>query len=159
MKIISDSGPIISFARAGYLNLLQKVVNELWIPKAVYEEIVIKGTGRSGASEVQQEKWIKRRIADKTKLNLLPLELGLGEREAIILAEELKGLLLIDDRRARQEAEKRGIETIGSLRIIKEAKGRGFIHEAKPVGDKLRAAGLWIKDSLYHQFLKQLNER
>jgi len=158
MNIVSDSGPIISFASAGYLNLLQKVVNELWIPRAVYEEIVVKGRGRSGAAEVQQERWIKRRIVDKTKLNLLPLELGIGEREAIILVEELKGLLLIDDKRARQEAEKRGIETIGSLKIIKEAKDRGFTNEAKPVGDKLRNAGLWIKDRLYHQFLKELNE-
>ena len=65
MKIISDSGPIISFARAGYLNLLRNVVNELWIPKAVYEEIAIKGIGRPGAFEVRQEKWIKKRSIDK----------------------------------------------------------------------------------------------
>ncbi|MGA1875487.1 MAG: DUF3368 domain-containing protein [bacterium] len=158
MKVVSDSGPIISFARAGHLNLLQKVVNELWIPKAVYEEIVVKGIGRSGAFEVQQEKWIKRRILDKPKLSLFPSELGIGEKEAMILAEKLKGVLLIDDKRARLEAERRGIETMGTLRIIKEAKDKAFINEAKPVIDKLRNESLRLKDSLYYQFLKALNE-
>ena len=42
-----------------------------------------------------------------------------GEREAIILAEELKALLLIDDRPARKSAEKRGIVCFGSLRVLK----------------------------------------
>ena len=44
MKVfIANSGPIISFARAGFLDLLQGVLGELWIPGAVYEDIVVKG--------------------------------------------------------------------------------------------------------------------
>ena len=79
----------------------------------------------------------------------------MGEREAMVLTEELKGTLIIDDRKARREAERRGIETIGSLRIIKEAKDRGLIVNAKPVVDKLRDAGLRMKYELYRQFLKE----
>jgi predicted nucleic acid-binding protein len=41
MIIVSDSGPIISFARAGHLDLLKQVTTELIIPDAVFEEIVV----------------------------------------------------------------------------------------------------------------------
>ena len=41
MTFIADAGPIISFARAGRLELLRQVVDEVWIPEAVYHELVI----------------------------------------------------------------------------------------------------------------------
>jgi predicted nucleic acid-binding protein len=138
---------------------LQQVINELWFPEAVYREIFVKGKGRPGTVEVLHGKWIKKsKITDKTRLNLLSSELGLGEREAILLTEELKGVLIIDDKKARQEAGRKGIETIGSLRIIKEAKDMGLITEVKTVVEEIRDSGLWIKDSLCHQFLKEMGE-
>ena len=88
----------------------------------------------------------------------MPSTLGLGERGAIILAEELKAPLLIDDRPARKEAEKRGIACFGSLRVLKEAKDKGLIKEVKLIGDKLRQAGLRIKNSLYQKFLQEMGE-
>ncbi|MGA1839023.1 MAG: DUF3368 domain-containing protein [bacterium] len=84
MKIfISDSGPIISFSRAGYLDLLQQVINELLIPEAVYREII---------------------------------------------------------------------------RIIKEAKAMELITEVKTIVEEMKDSGLWVKDSLYHQFIKEMGE-
>jgi predicted nucleic acid-binding protein len=156
---IADSGPIISFARAGFLDLLRGVIGELWIPGAVYEDIVVKGKGKPGSEEVRQAEWIKRKeIEDKNKLELLALELGQGEKEAIVLAEELKAILIIDDRKARLEAERKGIQTIGTLWIVKEAKDKGLINKAKQAGDKLRDTGLRLKEELYHQFLKEMGE-
>jgi len=156
---IADSGPIISFARAGFLDLLRGVLGELWIPGAVYEEIVVEGEGKPGSEEVRQAEWIKRKeIEDKSKLELLALELGQGEKEAIVLAEELKAILIIDDRKARLEAERKGIQTIGSLWVVKEAKDKGLINKAKQAGDKLRDTGLRLKEELYHQFLKEMGE-
>ena len=48
MTFIADSGPIISFARAKRLDLLRQVVGELWIPGAVYTQLVVKGAGKDG---------------------------------------------------------------------------------------------------------------
>jgi predicted nucleic acid-binding protein len=160
MKVfVADSGPIISFARAGLLDLLRGIIGELWIPGAVYEDIVVKGKGKPGSDEVRQAGWIKRKeIKDRIRLDLLAPELGLGEREAMVLTEELNGTLVIDDRKARQEAEKRGIQTVGSLWIVKEAKDKGLINKAKQAGDKLRDTGLRLKEELYHQFLKEMEE-
>lgn len=154
--IVSNSGPIVSFARAGYLELLKQVLPEMRIPEAVYEEMV-RGVDKPGAAEVKSGEWIKKEaIQNRSQVHQFPSRLGLGEREAIILAQELKALLLIDDRLARQEAEKRGIVCFGSLRVLKAAKERKLIKEIKPVGDELRRTGLRIKNSLYQKFLQEV---
>jgi predicted nucleic acid-binding protein len=84
--------------------------------------------------------------------------LGKGESEAIVLAQGLGGILLIDDSKARKEAERIGIECIGTLRILKEAKEKGLIERVKPVLDRLRDFGLRIKNDLYLLFLESLEE-
>lgn len=49
--IVADAGLIIGFARLGRLDLLRQVVGELVIPAAVYEELVVRGRQRAGATD------------------------------------------------------------------------------------------------------------
>ena len=159
MIIVSNSGPIISFARAGHLELLKRLFQQIRIPEGVYEDIVVRGAGKPGAREVKSGGWIKKeKVKNRSEVDQLPTGLGLGEREAIILAQELKAALLIDDRKARKAAEKRGVVCFGSLRVLKEAKERELVEEVRPIGDELRAEGLRIKDSLYQRFLQEAGE-
>src|SRR5919108_3933867 len=119
MNIVADSGPILSFARANRLDLLHKVIGELVIPDAVYEDIVIQGAGKPGSEEVKQSSWIKREsIKDRSLVYQLSQKLHAGEREAIALAKERGGILLVDEYEARKEALRLGIEHFGSLRVI-----------------------------------------
>jgi uncharacterized protein len=132
MIIVADSGPIISFARAGRLDLLKQVTTELIIPDAVFEEIVVSGDDRPGAEEVKHGLWVKRAtLQDRSLLESMPGKLSPGESEAIVLAKELSAHLLVDELEARKEASRLGINYFGSLRIIKEAKDRGVISESK----------------------------
>lgn len=157
--IIANSGPIISFARADCLYLLKETVKELIIPNAVFEDIVVKGRGKPGAEEVKEADWIKRKEAkDKNRVEKLAERLGEGESEAIVLAQELDAILLIDDSKARKEAERSGVECIGTLRILKEAKAMGLIERVKPILDRLRDSGLRIKNDLYFLFLESVEE-
>ena len=159
MKIVSDAGPILSFARAGRLDLLRHVVGELVVPDAVVDDIVVRGKGRPGAEEVRQEAWIKReQVRDRSLVEQLSGKLDLGEREALALAKETGAALLIDEREARKEAVRLGIDHFGSLRIIKEAKDRGIIPEAKSVLDELIASGTYLSDTLYQEFLREVGE-
>jgi len=159
MIIVSDSGPIISFARAGHLKLLRQLFQEIVIPEAVYKEIAVIGSGRAGAKEVIDEGWIRtRKIKNRLKIKQLPATLGLGEREAIVLAQELDGILLIDDRKARELAEENGVSCFGSLRVLKEAKDKKLIESIKHIGDELREKGLRIDNSLYQRFLQEMEE-
>ena len=56
--IVSDSGPLISMARARKLNISQKVCGQIIIPESVYREIVIQGKGKPGAQEIEKASWI-----------------------------------------------------------------------------------------------------
>ena len=159
MKIIADTGPLLSFARAGRLDLLREVVSEVIIPEAVYEEIVVQGAGRPGAHEVQRASWIIRdRVQDRSFVDALPGKLHQGEREALALAKERGGVLLVDEYAVRQEATRLGIDHIGSLRLLKEAKARGLISAIKPILDELIAAGMYISETLYEAFLDDVGE-
>lgn len=159
MIVVSNSGPIISFARASSLDILRQVLREIIIPRAVYEDIVLQGGIKPGAIEIKNANWIKREMTRNiSQVNQLPPSLGLGEREAIVLSEELEASLLIDDRLARKEAEKRGIMCFGSLKVLKEAKDKRLIEKIRPIGDELRRTGLRIKNSLYQKFLQEIGE-
>jgi hypothetical protein len=159
MKIIADAGPLLSFARAGRLDLLREVVSEVIIPEAVYEEIVVQGAGKPGAHDVQHASWIIRdRAQDRSLVDSLPDKLHQGEREALALAKERGGVLLVDEYAARQEATRLGIDHMGSLRLLKEAKTRGLVLAIKPILDELIAAGMYISETLYEAFLNDVGE-
>jgi predicted nucleic acid-binding protein len=160
MPLVSNSGPILSFARADMLDLLYRVVGELVIPDAVYDDIVVQGAGKPGAYEVAGAFWIKRQaVQNRRFLKRLPSRLHLGEQEAIALALELRATLLIDESEARKEAKRLNVVYIGSLRILKQAKDRKLVSEAKPILDKLIRSGTYIGEELYKRFLRELVER
>ena len=157
--IVADAGPLIAFARIGRLDLLQRVVKEIAIPAAVYEELVIKGKGRPGAAEVERSTWVHRKaVTDRAALASFPADLHLGEREAIVLAQELNAQLLIDERRGRKSATERGLEVLGLLRILAEAKRRGIVDQVKLVLEAVLTSGYWIDEDLIAPFLKEMGE-
>ena len=159
MLIVADARPLLSFARADRLDLLRDVVGTLIIPEAVYEEIVVRGVGKPGADAVRQAAWLTREtVIDRTFVDQLPSKLHLGEREALALAREHGYGVLVDEREARQAAQQHGIGHFGSLRVLKEAKDRGLLHEVKPILDELIATGTYISDTLYRSFLRDMGE-
>jgi hypothetical protein len=158
--IVADTGPIIVFARIGRLALLQQVVETVIIPDAVYDELVTRGRGRPGADALSQSAWIQHQsISDPGATEHFPSILEQGEREAIVLAEVRQATLLVDDQRARQEAESRGIEVVGVLWILGEAKRRGFVTEIRPIIDELLAMGYWLHpERVIRPFLDEMGE-
>ena len=159
MRLVSNSGPILSFARANRLDALNAVVVELFIPEAVYDDIVIAGQGKAGAREVADAGWIRRtHLIDTSSADRLSLRLHAGERQAIALARELKLPLLVDEREARKVASALGLTFLGSLRILREAKRLGVITEIKPLVHELTSAGMYISDVILHNFLREVGE-
>ncbi len=108
---------------------------------------------------MRRASWIKQEyVQDRTPIEKLPAKLNLGECEAIVLAKELSASLLVDELEARKEAFRLGLEHFGSLRVLKEAKERGFVKEVKPVLDAIIATGTYIGDLLYEDFLREMGE-
>jgi predicted nucleic acid-binding protein len=141
--IISDAGPIIIFARIGRLHLLRDVTGSLLIPDAVYDEIVIKKGGMPGATEVAQAAWIqKASVTSRSIIDGLPSVLHQGEREAITLAKERGAQLLVDEIRARSAAIQFGIDVIGTLRILADAKQLKLVTIVRPIISQMQSSGI-----------------
>jgi len=157
--LIADASSIISFSRAKKLDLLKKVVKKIIIPEEVYKEIVVKGRGKPGAKEVASAEWIEvRKVRNKMRIAALPAKLGHGEREAIVLCEELEGTLLIDDLEGKEEAMKLKIKYLTTPNILQLAKEQGLIPNVRESFDELIRAGFRISDKTYQNVLLESGE-
>jgi predicted nucleic acid-binding protein len=156
--IVSDAGPLIIFARIGRLALLHDIVKSLTVPPAVYAEIRVDGM--AGAEELVRAEWLHRvAVADPDLLQALPsLTLHAGEREAIALAKEQAAQLLIDEIRGRRIATQLGIEVIGTLRLLHQAKRTEKIETVGPLILEMQSKGYRFDRTLIRRFLEQIGE-
>lgn len=77
-----------------------------------------------------------------------------GEAEAICLAEELRSdWILIDETAGRAEARRRGLQTIGTLGILRNAHELNMLDLRNALG-KLKQIGFHMSDELFQAMLK-----
>lgn len=154
--IVSDASPLINLAVIGKLYLLRKLYGEITIPAAVLNEIVVKGKGQPGSKEIKDTKWINKVEVKNTFLvEGLTVTLDREEAEAIALAKEQSAeLLIVDEKSAREIAHHLGVNYIGLLGMLREAKEKGLIKKIKSYLDLLRKdAGFWLSDKVYQEIL------
>lgn len=154
--ILSDTGPLISWSRAGQIPLLKQLVTELAVPPAVLKEL--NQPGRAGADLIGLD-WIRPfPLSPGISLAGFPAVLGDGEREAIAAAEEAGAFLLVDDMKARAEAERRGITCLTTLRLLLQAKHESLIPKVEPVLRDFTDTGFRLSNAIKQQFLTGLGE-
>jgi predicted nucleic acid-binding protein len=161
MSIVSNASLLINLSRIERLNLLHDLYNELVIPEAVWQEVVVEGTGLPGADVIKGAAWIKKQpVKNRELVQALQQELDAGEAEAIALALEIDAeLLLMDEHLGREVARHLGVRYSGLIGVLIEAKHKGFIRGIKPLIDLLRnLAGFRVSDALYAQILNDENE-
>lgn len=160
MIVVVDSSALITLARIGRLELLQQIAVVVHLPEAVFEEVVHKGAGRPGSSQVAAARWILRRsVRDKTFVERLGGRVGRGEAEAIVLAKELGAdLLVIDDATARRVAETEGQFVVGLLGLLIHAKHRKLVVQIKPLLDEMLASGFFLDDAHYQAVFRRAGE-
>jgi predicted nucleic acid-binding protein len=160
MTIVSNSSPLILYAKIGRLELLHELFSEILIPPAVHEEIVIRGRGRAGASDVATAQWITPSALPDRALAQLPVRgLGQGEAEVIALAiTSGRSRVLLDDRDGHRLARERGLRVVRSGGALILAKQQRMIPLVRPVLDELRDAGLYLSDGAYREVLASVGE-
>ena len=84
--IFSDSGPIISLACINYLYILEVLFDQIYIPKAVWNEST--KNERFSDSITISDFFIERILAIKSTNQLIAF-MDLGESEAVILYNEI----------------------------------------------------------------------
>jgi len=147
--IISDTSCFITLSNIGELNLL----------RLLYKQIVTTTEIAQEFGEVLPD-WVEVISAsDKTKQELLEMQVDKGEASAIALALESENpFLIIDDNKARKLARNLKLNHTGTIGIIIAAKRKGIIDSIKPILEKIKATNFRISADLELQALLQANE-
>jgi predicted nucleic acid-binding protein len=112
MIVVSDSSPLIGLAQIQRLELLQCLFGEIFIPQAVYDEVVIAGRKKGrDVQAVSTATWIKTVVvSDPSSVGALLKELDEGEVETIVLAQALNAeWVLMDEKVGRRKLTQMGI--------------------------------------------------
>lgn len=156
--IVADAGPLIALSRAERLGVLAALFDDVVVPDDVLDELRLGGA-RSGtlalAQAVTAGKWL-RALRPRTRSPIAGLDDG--EAAAIHLAEQLRCPLLVDERRGRAMAARRGIAVVGTGRILVEAKRRGLVASVTHELDALRGAGYRLSDPLCREIRRLAGE-
>lgn len=153
---IGDTGAIISLAKVNKLDLLSSYFDNIYIPKAVWDELV----DDDSFSEVSMIKeFFQNKHRNIRSVNDLKLIMDKGESEAILLYQELEAdVLLIDDRKAREIAQSLDINCIGSLALLKQAKENGEIENLHDIFLKLLENKRYFSKQLLNSILRDCKE-
>lgn len=150
MIVVSNTSPITNLAAIGQLDLLRQMYQQVIIPRAVFEELTAEGGHHPGAV-IQQLDWVQTRtVSNRAVVIALQMEVDVGEAEAMALAQKLAAdLLPIDEHLGRLVAARLGINIIGLVGVLMDAKNRSLIRNIKPFVDGLRDRGFRVSDDLY----------
>lgn len=157
MIVVSNTSPL------NYLILLRK---DSVLP-ALFGSVVAPPAVMAELSHLQAPAVVREWIAHLPSwLKILAprevdatLDLDLGEREAIALAQELRAdRILLDEAKARRVAKECGLKVAGTLAILYESAERGLLDFKQTIAE-LRGTSFYLDDRLIEAALERLARR
>jgi predicted nucleic acid-binding protein len=154
MIAVVDTGPINYLVVIGEIELLPLLYQRVFLPPSVRQELV-----RPRAPEIVRAwiasapAWLEVRAASKSPDEHLAV-LDAGERDVILVARELKGVqVVIDEFRARQEAQRRQLSVTGTVGVLAAGSKKGLVSLDKAL-DRLGQTNFRISPDILNR-LKQ----
>jgi len=162
MKVVVNATPLIALSLINRLDLLPALFEEIVVPRAVYEEIVVQGGGRAGAAALSNATWMQVKEPDRL-LTIEPLLLGLdaGELQVLLLARDLQpDWVLVDERLGRRVARVLQLQVKGTVGILLAAFHAALLSktEALEAVRQLREQGFRISTAVVAWFEQELEQ-
>lgn len=159
-RVIVNSTPLIVLSNINHLSLLQKLYKDIYIPQAVFDEVMAKSD--SACQQIKNNlDWIHVcKIKNENEKKMYRAKLHAGEVEVMILAQEdeKEDLLIIDDNSAKKTAKFLGLKVTGSLGILLKAKKEALISEVTPLLHELMQNGFYITPQILDLVKKEAGE-
>jgi predicted nucleic acid-binding protein len=147
---VCDTSSIIRLTKGDVIDCLGLIFDRIYIPAAVRDEC-----SKTNVADFP----LKSFVTVHQVSNILPIGMGLGEREAISLAVEYGIVdIITDDDHAIQKAFGQGLKPHRSLDVLIIAKMHGYIPHIKPVLDLIKSKKERIEDELYNETLRIVGE-
>ena len=159
MIVVADTSPLNYLVQIDCQDLLPRLFGRILVPAAVMQELIHAGAPPAVKTWLNQlPVWIDVRSAQFEHDSGLAF-LDPGEREAIQLAEDQHAdLLLIDERKGRQEAKRRRLRTVGTLGVLLSAGELGFIEPKSAYRRLLAETTFRASAALEAHFLEQIRD-
>ena len=153
--MISDTSPIIFFAKIKRFDLLKSLYGQIIISKEVEDELLF---GSKPDSELIKDAIKDGLIIVKSPLKNLNLSLGKGENSVINLANELNQPLIIDDSPGCKVAQSLNIEILRTTSVIFSAVKEKLINkkQALEIINKIIDEGYYISINYYKEIYNKL---
>lgn len=153
MLVITNNTPLRYLVFLGYETILRELFTHVLVPPAVVQELQhAKTPARVRTWMAAPPVWMEIRQPVSHPDTALQA-LGAGEREVLLLAQELHAdLVLLDDRDAYAAATRRGIATFGTLRILEMAAQRHLLDLPTALA-ALAATTFYIDETLMQDLL------
>ncbi len=153
MIIVADSSALVALATCGSLWVLKELFNEVKVPQAVFDEVVVPNKPQAQTLRIYLEDKVE--TVDLSQVILKNVNgIGQGELEAMALAMNLSAnRLLIDDAKAKKVALLNQIKVIGSLGILLLAKQQNLLDELKPLLESINHSDIYISNRLVTKVL------
>lgn len=154
--LVVNTGPLITFARIGCLDIVGQLPIEFLCPQEVREEL---DAGESSGHPRVRPSWLTVRPLKNPVALLSVVSLDRGEAAVIQLAIEL-GIetVAIDEWKGRRAALAMGLRATGSLGILGRAKMLGLIPALLPWIEAAAAAGIRYHPALVQMVLEAAGE-
>src|SRR5271165_4144 len=155
MIVIADTSPLHYLILLEHAHVLRDLYGRMLIPEAVARELRATKTPALVRQWVNDAPdWLEVRKVT-TPADAALARLDDGEREAIVLAEQLSAdAVLLDERAGRREAQRRKLRVIGTVRILDDAAELGLLEPLIAIA-RLRTLGFYLDAAL----VKFLSER
>ena len=147
--IISDTSCLILLSKIDELNLLNKISDKVFITTTIQNEY-----GKDLPS------WINiKEPNDNHYQKILEMDLDKGEASAIALSLEMdNSIIIIDDLKGRNVAERLNLRYSGTFGLILKAKQIGIIQSVKPILTKVKETNFRFSEKLFKLILEQAGE-
>ncbi len=147
MILVGDASALIALAACNSLTLLDALFGDVYVPEAVFQEVVIPDKPQS--ARLKSYLLGKVRAVDMQRYVYLDSFADVGETAAMLLYKELEAdYLLIDDKRGRKVAKINQIRTVGSLGVLLQAKRTGLIPAVGPLLAEIAASPIFVSPEL-----------
>jgi predicted nucleic acid-binding protein len=127
MRVIADASPLHYLVLIEAISILPALFGSILIPQAVAEELQHPKTPPPVRVWLASPPaWLEIHRVGASDATLAHLDAG--EREAVMLSQELGAdFLLMDDWEGRQEAERRALTVTGTLGVLERAAEQGLL--------------------------------
>jgi len=140
---------------------LRELYGEIYIPRAVYQEVTALQDKASDSLKCNIE-WIHvSSVQDDSQRKMYRAKLHAGEVEVMMMAQEMQGdvLTILDDNEAKKTAKYLGLRVTGTLGVLLKAKECGFLQEIAPLMRDMENNGFFISTDIKEMVLEVAKEK